>query len=169
MEIVHCTKIHRKRKCFHCKELYYADYRNRWHQCYCSKPECRLASKNAAQERYLSSEKGKGYFQGPENVARVQKWRAAHPGYWKGKGHKDQNALPDVCSSQSSSNQSDTNKLAYNSLQDICSSQLALLIGLIASLTGNALQDDIAETSRRFINLGEDILGFSPEFKSNRR
>jgi hypothetical protein len=37
--------------------------------------------------------------------------------------------------------------------------QPALIIGLIANLTGSTLQDDIAATSRRFIDFGRDILG----------
>ena len=73
----------RPRKCLCCKELYTPDPRSRWHQKYCSKPQCRQASKRASQRRWLSSDKGAGYFQGSDNVARVQQWRKAHPGYWK--------------------------------------------------------------------------------------
>jgi hypothetical protein len=154
-----CIKKHRKHKCYHCKELYHTDYRNRYHQKYCSKPECQHASKHASQKRYLSSPKGRGYFKGPENVKRVQEWRTLHPFYWKRTGHRDHTALQDVCYSQFFKNQSDKNKLIQTPLQDICSLQLPLLIGLISNLTGHALQDDIVEASRRFINLGQDILG----------
>jgi hypothetical protein len=40
--------------------------------------------------------------------------------------------------------------------------QPALIIGLIASLTGTTLQDEIARTTRRFIVSGKNILGNSP-------
>lgn len=169
MKTFRAAKRRRKRKCLNCKELFLPDYRNLRHQRYCSKSECRAASKKASQQRYLASEKGLGSFQGMANVDRVRRWRKAHPGYWKRKVVITQNALQDDCSSQLTSNQSDRQSLTINALQDICFTQPALLIGLIASLTGNALQDDIAETSRRFINLGHDILGIVPQPKIQRR
>ncbi|MGH8548660.1 MAG: hypothetical protein ACRERU_08705 [Methylococcales bacterium] len=43
-------------------------------------------------------------------------------------------------------------------LQDLLSNQVVVLIGVIAHLTGTALQDDIAETARRLIGLGRNIL-----------
>jgi hypothetical protein len=60
----------------------------------------------------------------------------------------------------------DERRLKSGALQDVCSLQPALLIGLIASLTGSTLQDDIAESSRRFIISGQDILGVGPAHKS---
>ena len=152
----------RRRKCRHCGELYTTDSRNRWHQKYCSKAECRKASKKASQRRWLSSDSGRGYFQSPENVVRVQQWRAAHPGYWKRPGTKRPDALQDVLSSEVIEAKEDTLCLNGEALQDVCSSQPALLIGLIASLTGSTLQDHIAETTRRFIVSGRDILGCGP-------
>jgi hypothetical protein len=152
----------RRRKCRHCGELYTPDPRNRWHQKYCCKAECRQASKKAAQCRWLSSDGGSGYFQSPENVTRVQQWRLAHPGYWKRPGTERPDALQEVLSSEVVETKEDTHSLNIRALQDVCSSQPALLIGLIASLTGSTLQDHIAETTRRFIVSGRDILGFGP-------
>lgn len=148
----------RKRICRHCKELYLPDYRNRYHQCYCSKPECRLASKKASQSKWLNSDKGAGYFKGSRNVEHVQQWRKAHPGYWRRNRSTKKDALQEDCYSQLQSNQGDTGKIKKDALQDVCSSQVPLLLGLIANLTGNTLQDDIVKTSRRFIDLGNDIL-----------
>jgi len=159
----------RKRNCLHCKELFLPDYRNRNHQRYCSKPQCRHSSKKASQQKWLSSEKGKGYFQNADNVLRVRQWREAHPGYCKRHKKLAKNALQDVSPPQPTLNQSDTSKLTGDTLQDICSLQLPLLLGVIANLTGNTLQDDIAATTRRFINLGHDILGINPGFKSEGR
>jgi hypothetical protein len=152
-----------QRRCKHCKELYRADVRNRRHQHYCNKQECRRASKKAAQDRWLRSDMGQGYFRGPESVERVRQWRAAHPGY--GKRGVSQGALQDVSITQVIDKQgvatvdSSAKTPFPNPLQDLCTSQLALLIGLIASLTGSTLQDDIAETTRRFVHSGQDILG----------
>ena len=153
---------HRKRKCRNCGELYQPDSRNRRHQKYCSESACQRESKRVRQEKWTCSEKGRNYFQGSVNVQRVQEWRKAHPGYWKRKGPKRGNALQDDCSAQRPDGQRDMHDLRGRALQDVLSPQPALIAGLIASLTGNALQDDIVESSRRFILLGQDILGRRP-------
>ena len=79
-------KRHRRRKCRHCRELFLPDPRNLRHQHYCSKPECRRASKAASQRRWLSKPANRDYFRGAANVQRVRAWRAAHPGYWQRTG-----------------------------------------------------------------------------------
>ena len=61
----------RRRKCRHCRELFRPDPRNVHHQRYCSKSECRRASKAANRD----------HFRGVANLERVRAWRAAHPGY----------------------------------------------------------------------------------------
>ncbi|RLG34004.1 hypothetical protein DRN98_03160, partial [Methanosarcinales archaeon] len=105
-----------------------------------------------------NSDKGAGYFKGLRNVEYVRQWRKAHPGYWKRNRSAKKDALQEDCFSQPESNQGDTDKLKKDALQDVCSSQLPLLLGVIAVLTGNTLQDDIAEASGRFIDSGNDIL-----------
>lgn len=50
---------------------------------------------------------------------------------------------------------------AKSPLQDLLNAQPMILIGLIAHLTGSALQDNIALTSRRLQQLGNDILNNS--------
>ena len=151
-----------QRNCINCNELFIPDARNRHHQKYCSKQECRSASKRESQKRWLSSSKGAGYFQNQDNVERVQQWRKAHPGYWKRKRaqcSKEAFALQDLSNLQDIENKGDQEDSRIHALQDVCLMQPALIIGLIANLTGSTLQDDIASTSRRFIDSGRDILG----------
>ena len=159
MKTIRKKKRLRKRICRNCEEYYLPDYRNIYHQHYCNKSACRLASKKASQQKWLSSSKGSGYFQGSSNVAHVQQWRKTHPGYWKRKRSTSQSALQDDCFSQRTINQSDRDDLRNTALQDICSSQLPLLLGVISVLTGTTLQDEIARTTYRFIDLGYDIMG----------
>jgi hypothetical protein len=150
-----------KRKCLHCKGHFTPDPRNRHHQKYCSEPACRQASKAAAQIRWLSSNKGTNYFSGAYNVARVQKWRQEHPGYWKNAMSKGTKPLQDLLVSQGTDNKGVTSireLLPKDALQDVLFLQPALFVGLIASLTGSTLQDDIAQTTRRFIDSGRDII-----------
>ena len=72
-----------RRKCKCCLKLFRPDPRNRHHQCYCSAPACRAASKAASQARWLAKPENQSYFHGPVNVARVRAWRSRHPGYWR--------------------------------------------------------------------------------------
>ena len=154
-------KRHRGRTCLHCKEPFSPDPRNLRHHAYCSKPECRAASKRASQRSWLSSCKGHGYFKGPENSARVRLWRAANPKYWKRTRPAVPTALQDVIPLEPVKKQDVKTSLATIALQDICLLQPALLIGLIANLSGSVLQDDIVQTARRLLVSGRDILGNS--------
>ena len=129
---------YRRRTCRYCRQSCTPDPRNRWHQRYCSRPECRHAGKLAAQRRRPESEKGESIFPGSDNLRQVQQLRAAHPRYWK----------------RSETKQAD-------GLQDIAAMQPALLVGLTANLTGNTLQDHIAGTARRLVISGKGILGSS--------
>lgn len=131
-------KSFRKRKCKHCHEFFLPDPRNRYHQRYCSEPDCRSASKAASQRRWLSQPGNRSYFRGPANVERVRVWRKANPGYGKredAQGTQGPSALQDLCPSQVADNPSDSGDLECPLLQDLLASQAVVLIGLIAQLT----------------------------------
>ena len=149
-----------RRKCKCCLKLFRPDPRNRRHQCYCSAPDCRAASKTASQARWRAKPENQSYFRGPVNVARVQAWRSRHPGYWR-KGRPDDSALQDVITAQAFDLTKETGEVARPPLQDVLSAQPAVLIGLIAHLTGTPLQDDIVRTAGRLLRLGQDILATS--------
>jgi hypothetical protein len=68
-------------KCLKCNEFFDPDCRNLGRQHYCSEPDCCRASKAAAQTAWLAKPQNSDYFCDPSHVARVQAWRAAHPGY----------------------------------------------------------------------------------------
>jgi len=74
-----------QRKCLCCGNLFDLDHRNRERQRFCSATQCRRASKAASQAAWLAQPQNSGYFRDPVHVARVQAWRAAHPGYGRGK------------------------------------------------------------------------------------
>ncbi len=90
----------RRCKCLHCKGLFVPDYRNRGRQQYCSSADCRQASKRSSQQQWLSQAANRDYFRGPENVKRVQQWRAAHPDYWKQRPPSPASALQETCPAQ---------------------------------------------------------------------
>lgn len=158
--------------CLHCREKHVCDPRNRGRQCYCGKPECRSASKAMSQQRWVSKAENKNYFCGVENTERVRQWRREHPGYWRKKKPETEDALQEPCNAQGADSERVVEVSVPDALQDICFSQPALLVGLIAVVTGHALQEDIAASARSFLTRGEDILRMvrrGPEFPSHEK
>jgi hypothetical protein len=146
-------------KCLHCGTFFIPDPRNRHHQQYCGEPECRRASKAASQRRWQRRPENADYFRGADNVARVQAWRKAHPGYWKRSKRKRSVALQDLSNAQASPPQQAANQDGTVALQDLWQRQPPMLIGLIAHLTGIALQEDIASITGRLIAKGQALMG----------
>jgi hypothetical protein len=153
-----------QRKCLCCGLFFDSDHRNRKRQRYCSADACRHASKAASQAVWLTHPDNVGYFQGPVHVARVQAWRAAHPGYSRSR-HRAPLALqdplivqvPDLieeCAIRGESAESPT----APALQDSWNTLPPALAGLIAHLFSVTLQDDMAVTTRRLVQLGHDVI-----------
>ena len=155
----------KRKKCCNCKDLFIPDLRNVKRQKYCRKPECRKASKAASQRRWLAKPENQDYFCGSQNVKRVQLWRQANPGYWRGKRKNNQDALQDRLSPQPIENNTDNVEFANDALQDFLIAQPPVLLGLIANFTGNALQDEIVMTLQRLQKLGQDIISNSTHSK----
>ena len=147
----------RRRKCRHCKELFRLDPRNLRHQRYCAQPDCRRASKAQSQRRWLAKPHNRDYFRGPEHVERVRLWRAAHPGYWR-KPAQEVSALQEHSLTQPTELNEKPGTLMGATLQELCAAQPLVLLGLIAHLTGTAIQEDIAHTTRRLRQLAQDLL-----------
>lgn len=144
-------------KCLCCKEVFTADVRNRGRQKYCGKVECQRASKAASQRRWLSQPANRHYFRDAENAARVRRWQRAHPGYWRNTTRYQRHTLQETSPSKALiplKNPIPTPTL----LQEVLSAPGPLLIGLLATLADSPLQEDIARTSRRLVQLGHDIL-----------
>jgi len=147
-------------KCLHCHTFFKPNPRSKGRQKFCSTPECQKASKSASQRKWLQKSQNKNYFRGPENVQRVQQWRFNHPKYWKIVQQSIDNELPlqDTLITQTADIKGKTSILNTNPLQEVLMAQPTVLIGLIAHLTGSALQDEIVETGRKLRELGEDFL-----------
>ena len=152
----------KRKKCRHCRRLFVPDARNKGRQRYCSQPACQKASKNASQKRWLAKPENKNYFRNPAHVLRVQEWRKQNPGYWQRGRPKPKNALQEALNGQPVENTGDKVKNAACALQDSLIMQPAVLIGLIANITGQALQDDMVRTVLGLQQLGSDILHYSP-------
>jgi len=157
-----------QRKCLCCKLFFDPDHRNRERQRYCTQPECRRASKTASQAAWLAQPGNHDYFRDPVHVARVHAWRAAHPGYSRGKRRKP-TPLQDGLFTQVDDSIEETpirGEIAdAAALQDLLiapsASPSPVLVGLIAHLFEVTLQEDIAATTRRLVQLGHDVINRS--------
>ena len=149
----------KKSKCLCCKGLFDRDRRNYWKQEYCLKPECRKESKKQSQKRWFKKPENKDFFRGPENVQRVRDWRKRNPFYWKRVKRKI--PLQDLMILQPLTGECVKKKRSF-ALQDFIRPQIALLIGIIAQLSGHALQDDIIITVQKMIQRGMQILNPKP-------
>jgi len=157
-------KCTRERHCLCCRVFFFPDYRNAKTQSYCSKPECRQASKIASQRRW--SRKNPGYFKGSDHVDRVREWRKANHGRSR---RKDSGyVLQDDCAQIIPLEQEVRGCLPPDLqaqppvLQDFCLTQHPIFVGLIAHLTGSVLQDEIDSIARRLEQLGHDVIGSNP-------
>jgi hypothetical protein len=150
------TRI-KKHKCKNCHTFFFPDPRNANRQEYCSKQECRRASKKASQRKWLEKPQNQDYFRCSENTNRVQQWRETHPKYWRRKASQVETALQDPLTEQPVDITNDNSDLVNNALQDLLIAQPFVLLGLIAQFTDHALQDNIDTTLKRLQQLGRDI------------
>lgn len=153
-----------RRKCLHCGGSFTPEARNKRHQRYCTAAPCRIASKRASQARWLAKPENQDYHRGPEAVARVQAWRAAHPDYAQRQPPEtDSKAwVQEELSIPSASLEKSCNAApipAKSPLQDLLSTQPIVIVGLIAHLLDCTLQEDIASAFTRLNQLGQDIQG----------
>lgn len=156
-----------QRKCLCCGHFFDPDARNRERQRFCCAAECRRASKAASQAAWLAQPHNNGYFSDPVHVARVQAWRAAHPGYGRGQLRRPpalQDSLiaqvPDLIE-QSPIRGEIAAAPGAPALQDLLNAPSPVLAGLIAHLFEVTLQEDIAATARRLVQLGNDVINRS--------
>jgi hypothetical protein len=157
------NSIHSRRKCHHCGKCFSPDCRNRRHQYYCSKLDCRRSSKAASQRRWLRKAPNRDYFRGPEHTRRVQQWRKDHPGYWK-KGlpapHGSQITVSQTTKPEKTSCNVPGSSLC--ALQDFCLAKNPVFMGLLSMVAGDRLQEDIAATIGELLLRGQKILELVP-------
>jgi hypothetical protein len=101
----------------------------------------------------------RNYFSGPQNSQRVKEWRKRNPGYWRKKSPPPQEPLQDLCTIQVAQDEEVKRIEISDALQDVLVMQPAVMVGLISMMTGSALQEDIAATTRALLSKGQDILG----------
>lgn len=149
----------RRRKCAHCRALFFPDPRRRLKHRFCCAPTCRKASKAESQRRWLAKPENKNWWRGPVNVQHVQEWRRAHPGYWRRRKNQRSDALQDMSMSQVPAGKGGSSKLTRRALQETWRGQSPLVLGLIAQFTGVTLQEEMAGITGQLIARGTALLG----------
>jgi len=153
-------------KCLNCKDFFIPEACNRAKQNYCCKEACRKKSKAASQRAWLSKPGNADWWKGEANVFRMQEWRRAHPGYSRRRGPRRRVALQVLLNPQPTPPQPPVPLDAAVALQEVSVAlqddwklQPPVVVGLIAHLTGLALQEDIAPMLRAMHSHGRAILG----------
>jgi hypothetical protein len=150
-------------KCMHCTDFFIPDARNRAKQRYCDKEGCRQESKAASQRAWLGKPGNADWWKGEANVIRMQEWRRAHPGYSRRRRPRRRVALQVLLNPQPATPQApvapDAALALQVALQEDWKQQSPIVVGLIAHLTGLALQEDIAPMLRSMHSRGRAILG----------
>src|SRR5215204_5008445 len=146
-------------KCLCCHEVFQPAKSNRGRQKFCTKLECRQASKRHSQRRWLSKPENQDYFRGKDQVERVRSWRKDNPRYWRRTPSK---ALQDFDPRQGlliePVAQTDPQELFIRTLQDIAQVQTPLLVGIMSQFIDSPLQEDIVGYVRRMVAKGQDLL-----------
>jgi hypothetical protein len=144
-----------RRKCRHCRQAFIPDYRNAYHQMFCSTPACQHASRQTSQRRWLRKPENRNYFRELDNLERVRQWRQSHPGYWRAACHRCQRPKD-----QHSANITPAEEISTQTctLQDFCRGKTRVLIDLVSRLGRCALQEDIARWASQLVTEAQCIL-----------
>ena len=149
----------KKIRCKNCGNYFYPDNFNRHHQHYCSRGECRKASNAASSRTYRKKQSQDSEFCRRESE-RVKKWQRKNPNYWKNR--------------QKSSKKVEKNKVLRDFaqveklhsemtiLRDFAKLQHVVLTGVIVTLTGDVLRDDINSFIRQMYDKGNAVSGRVP-------
>jgi len=134
------------------------------------KAECQAASKRVSQQKW--HRKNPGYFHGEQYVKKVQAWRREHPGYWRKEPvqrcRESPDTLQDLLTTQGFDDKGVTTfrncmeEEISRPLQDLLSAQGHALVGLTAMISGEPLQEDIAQLLTTCYERGQRIGGVVP-------
>jgi hypothetical protein len=144
------------------------DYRHRHDQFYCAKPVCKKARQAASLQRWREQPENQDFWRGRWNIERVQQWRAAHPEYWK--RVKRRQRAGRVVALQNAMKPAQAPEYKWDESQEVgdcvtkrvpgeLKTQDPVLLGLIAHLTGDTLQNAIHQTTARLYEKGQAVMG----------
>jgi hypothetical protein len=144
--------------------LFIPDRRHRDNQKYCLKSKCRQARQAVNLRRWRDDPLNQGFWRGSWNGDRVRAWRAANPGYWKRKRKGAEAPLqiaskPAEAPVASRDQAESTGDCVTNRIPALLLGQSPVLVGLIAQMTGTALQNAILQIAGELFEKGQAVLG----------
>jgi hypothetical protein len=151
----------RKIRCKHCMDYFYPDNYNRHHQRYCCKDnKCRKASSAASSKEYRKKKSEDTRFRQKESE-RVKRWQSKNPNYRKDSQKKSKKVqksgvLRDFAQAENLHSE-------ITVLRDFANLQYAVMEGLIITLTGDVLRDDIDGFIRQMYDKSQEVSGKVPE------
>ena len=150
----------RKIRCRNCGNYFYPNNYNRHHQVYCSSDACQKASHRASSRKYRKKKSTNTAFRNKES-ARIKQWQSENPDYWKNRKKSSKNnynkeLLRDFA--QAEKLQSD-----ITLLRDFTNLQYSVIKGLIITLTGDVLRDNIDDFIRKMYDKSLEVSGRVPE------
>jgi len=150
----------KKIKCKNCGNYFYPDNYNRYHQHYCGRSECRKASRLACAKTYRKKKSKDKEFRRIESE-RVKCWQRKNRNYWKNR----QKSSKKVEKNRVLRDFAQVEKLHrdVSVLRDFANLQCVVIEGLIVTLTGDVLRDDINTFIRRMYDKGQTVSGRLPE------
>jgi len=152
-----------RRRCVVCRRWFVPDRRNAGRQKFCSEERCQQVRRLRSMAAWRLKPENRDHWQGSSEVERVRQWRREHPGYWRrcksGRGEKGaEGTLRNVCGRREGRWTQGRIKVQGGTLQNDWMPQDPLLVGLVATLVGRTLQNDIAEACRIMVAKGWGIL-----------
>ena len=142
-------------------DYFYPDNYNRHHQRYCCKDnKCRKASSAASSKAYRKKKSEYTQFRQKESE-RVKRWQSKNPDYWKDSQKKSKKVqkvgvLRDFAQAEKLDRE-------ITVLRDFANLQYAVMEGLIITLTGDVLRDDIDGFIRQMYDKSQEVSGKVPE------
>jgi len=149
-------------KCLHCGEKYLPDARNRHHQRYCAKPECRGVSKAQSQRRWASKPENRKLYGNGDSTERVREWRKRNPGYRKRRNKQRAVVQRELLIEQAAGKEqvAETRVLERSGVQqDLWQNQRVLMVGLISHMADTVQQEIIVGMMDQFMSKGRAVLG----------
>lgn len=151
---------YRKIRCKNCGNYFYPNSYNRYHQRYCSGNECRKVSRRSSSKKYREKQAKCPEYRQKESV-RVQQWQAANPDYWHKRHKTSKKFSSDAVLRDFAQVQNLQSEVTV--LRDSVNSQYHVIEGLIITLTGDVLRDNIGAYIRRMYDKSLEVSGNIPE------
>lgn len=155
----------KKKKCDHCNNFFVPDKYNYHVQSYCSKSECRHASRIASRRNYRRKDTNRTPEKRKKESKRIKKWQKTHPDYKNrqknAKKKSEEPVLRDIAPTENLILRDIAQLQKAVSLIPILQNKITyyqcVTAGLASSLSGECLRDIIGGQLDRYYDIGNRL------------